>query len=71
MIHLPNGTLNPNYFRTQQEKMNKLKDALSTIEKLFKRLRVIYIEYQKHAAELDDVTSLVPVMLQKDGYALL
>ena len=68
VINLPNG--NAVFFRNTQEKISKLKDALAVIEKLFKKLRVIYTEYQKHVIEIDDITSLVPFMSAKEKYML-
>ena len=66
LLQLPNGALA--VLRNSQERISKLKEALNTIEQLFKKLRVVYNECQKCAVEADDHTMLVPLMQTKERY---
>ncbi|CAK8691322.1 unnamed protein product [Clavelina lepadiformis] len=61
LTQLPNGTVTGT--RNAQDRIMKLKDLLAKMDPLFKRLRVIYTECQKHTSDLEQYKgNLVPLM---------
>lgn len=63
-MQLPNGT--PAGTRNSQERFNKVKECLETIEKLFSKLKLVYAELQKRPIAIDEISSLVPLLHLKE-----